>query len=335
MFHVIVNPASQSGNAAQIRAHYKTLFSSSGKPFEVHFSEKKGDITRICRELSLQAAKQQSQLSEQEEPADPMCLVIVGGDGTMNEAVNGIADFSAVRVGFLLSGSGNDLGRDLYAGADPDEVLKTILKGEVVRCIDVGEVMYHDDDPSSAGPDAAAGSVHRFNISCGIGYDALSCYYADHSGLKVFLNHIHLGKLVYLLSAMRSLAACPLTNADLVFNPDSPDAFTDSVSRFLLAVGMNHQYQGGGFRFCPDASNCDGQLDVCVAGSFRKLSFFRIFPGINKGRHLKEKGIYIKRAASVRIRTAIPLCVHTDGEVERKSADLTLRMIPGALRLLH
>ena len=332
MFHFVINPASQSGNADEERARFKDLLDRAQIPYKVHYSKKKGDITRICRELSLQAAAEQKTAAGK---AEPMCLVIVGGDGTMNEAVNGIADFSAVRVGFLMSGSGNDLGRDLYAGASPEEILKTILRGEVVRRIDVGEVEYHDADPSSDGPDAAAGSVHRFNISCGIGYDALSCYYADRSRLKAVLNRISLGQLVYILSAIRSLAACPLTEAELTFDPEGPAPAQDHVSRYLLAVGMNHQYQGGGFRFCPDAVNCDGQLDVCVAGDFHKLSFFRIFPGINKGRHLKEKGLYIRRTPSVRIRLKQPLCVHTDGEVERRSADLTLRMIPSALMLLH
>ena len=156
MFHFVINPASQSGNADEERARFKDLLDRVQIPYKVHYSKKKGDITRICRELSLQAAAEQKTAAGK---AEPMCLVIVGGDGTMNEAVNGIADFSAVRVGFLMSGSGNDLGRDLYAGASPEEILKTILRGEVVRRIDVGEVEYHDADPSSDGPDAAAGSV--------------------------------------------------------------------------------------------------------------------------------------------------------------------------------
>ena len=330
MYHIIVNPASRSGQGQEIWKRIEPAFLESGVTYQLHLSKNKGDITRLCRELTGQA-----------DSGEPVRLVILGGDGSMNEAVNGIQNFENTLVGYVMSGSGNDLARDLLADISEEEQLQRILKGEVVRRIDVGEVEYHDEDASHPeAPDHAAGSVHRFNISCGIGYDAQACWIADHSSIKKLLNALHLGQLVYIFSAIRSIAVCPLTDAEVTMEPDG-EADTGSgprvypVKRFLLGVGMNHRYQGGGYKFCPDAVNDDGMLDYCVAGDFKRLSFFRIFPGINKGLHLKEPGIFPERSHVARIRTRQPLWVHTDGEVERESADITLRALPGVLQLMH
>ena len=110
MFHIIVNPSSSSGRGKSKWDKVETRFKQSGVPYKVHFSSADNTIEKICGELT----------SRGEECS----LVVLGGDGTMNAVVNGIQDFEHTRVGFIQTGSGNDL---IKEGLKPDKDFSAIL----------------------------------------------------------------------------------------------------------------------------------------------------------------------------------------------------------------
>ena len=100
-FDIIVNPAGAGGKTAAFWKQWEPSF--SGVEYEVHFSSKEHGIKEITQELTSQGRD--------------VNLVIVGGDGSMNEAVNGIADFSHVRLGLLPCGSALSGGGTASAGS--------------------------------------------------------------------------------------------------------------------------------------------------------------------------------------------------------------------------
>ncbi len=77
---------------------------------------------------------------------------------------------------------------------------------------------------------------------------------------------------------------------------------------------MIHRYEGGGFKFCPDADYSDGYLDVLVVGNISKLKVLRILPTALKGEHLRFPGLKAYRAKKVVVKTQVPIPVHVDGE---------------------
>jgi diacylglycerol kinase family enzyme len=97
---------------------------------------------------------------------------------------------------------------------------------------------------------------------------------------------------------------------------------------------MNTCYEGGGFKFCPDAVNSDGLLNMCGAGNLNRMNFFRIFPTAYDGNHLKFDGLFSDQGKSFTIRSSTPLWVHTDGEVLCKSSCITVDLFPHKLQLL-
>ena len=97
---------------------------------------------------------------------------------------------------------------------------------------------------------------------------------------------------------------------------------------------MNTDYEGGGFRFCPDAVNTDGKIDLCISDGISSLRFFTLFPLAYNGKHAGKRGISIERASKVRIRTEEPVWIHTDGEVSFKTDDVTISIHPEKLNLL-
>lgn len=97
---------------------------------------------------------------------------------------------------------------------------------------------------------------------------------------------------------------------------------------------MNHRYEGGGFKFCPDADDTDGVLDLCVVGNIPKIIILFALPTAFFGRHFLFPGVNHYLARHVRLETSAPLWLHTDGEVHEKSKLLEIDCKQGDIRFL-
>ena len=320
MFHVVVNPAGASGKTGKQWKKLEEILQKEHVSYEVHYSTPVFGIEDICRDLT-------------QNTGECINLVIVGGDGTMNEAVNGITDLSNVRLGYIPAGSGNDLAHSLKLPKDRNEILRTIIKGEVKRTVDVGETTFHHtSDIIKGSPNAFVPGrtvVRRFMSGCGIGFDAHICQQVLVSKFKGVLNKIHLGKLVYVATAAKVIMAEKM----VPFEVTTAEG-TTYYRKCLFTVGMNEPYEGGGFRFCPSADDGDGKLTMCTADDMRKIDFFRIFPYAYNGNHLKFRGVTEYASETLDIKTEEPLWVHTDGEVACRSSHISMRILRNQLKLL-
>lgn len=311
MFHIIVNPASRSGKGRTIWTQIvQPRLAREGIRYTVSFSHKPGEVERLTAEITASAA-----------PGEDTTLILFGGDGTMNEALQGIRDFSRVRIGYIPTGSSNDLARDLGIPKDTSAALDIILQGIQTgseRAYDLGLVTYPD------------GTYRRFAVSCGIGFDAAVCQEALRSNIKDFLNRLGLGKLTYMGIALKQLVTARKASCTLTLPGQEPI----HISRLLFLTGMVHRFEGGGFRFCPDANATDGILNICSVGDFPKPLVPVALPTAFWGKHYMFRGITPYEANRYEIRTSIPLWVHTDGEVSRKADCFTVSCAPGLLRML-
>ncbi|MGM9940767.1 MAG: diacylglycerol/lipid kinase family protein [Bulleidia sp.] len=315
MFEVIVNPNGASGESMKVWKQVEPVFQASGKPYSVHYSDADHGIRQLVEQLSQKTCD----------------IVVVGGDGSLNHAVNGLSDYEHVRLGLISVGSGNDFYRSIGVKKDPVSNAGTILEGKTVRTIDVGEVIYHNrfDICTDEKMDAQGHVHHRFVISTGIGFDAAICHDAESSQFKKIFNHLGLGRLIYLATAIRLIFHTSRTQAWI-----TTDGKTAHYENMLLSIVMNEMYEGGGFRFCPAAKDHDGLLDQCTGDGLSAFDFFRIFPCALSGNHVRFKGIYTDTLRETEIRTELPLWVHTDGETFCKSSHITVRLCAEKLNLL-
>ncbi len=296
MYHFIVNPASRSGKGQRLWAEtIKPALAHRNIKYEVHFSRKPGDVITIVEKLMKSGSKV------------PMHLIILGGDGTVNETLQGIDDFSKVIISYIPTGSSNDLARDMGIAREPLKALDAILDGANTVPMDVGLL-------------TTANGVRRFAVSCGIGFDAAVCHESMQSKIKTTLNRLGLGKFTYLGIALKQILAAKPVSCDLYLDDKEPI----HIKKILFAASMNHRYEGGGFMFCPNAVCNDGYLDLCVVGNLPKLFILFALPTAFWGKHLNFPEIYSYRAKKVRIETSTPLWVHTDGEVIQQSKSITL-----------
>ena len=173
------------------------------------------------------------------------------------------------------------------------------------------------------------------------------CCFLRLSGL--FLNRFGLGKLVYILEAIRLIFSYKPSVSDLipgaVSEADSAESGEKTgkqagekpvhYDRFIFAAGMNHRFEGGGFMMCPKAKDDDGELDYCIVHDLSVLDFFRFFPSATSGGHVRQKAKVAQlRRKSLRVRSDRPLWVHCDGETGEPSADVLFRISRNRLNLL-
>lgn len=317
MYHIIINPASRSGRGAKIWSEQiEPALKESNAVYQTYFSKKAGEVKHLAAQITA------------EHPDDPdLKLIILGGDGTVNEALQGIADPSKVILGYIPTGSSNDLSRDLHIPKEPKAALDLILRDAAPSIMDLGRLTYLDaDQPEES---------RLFAVSCGIGFDAAVCAEAMHSPIKDTMNRIGLGKLTYLGIALKQLitarkVSCTLTLEDTVHNRQEDLA----LPRFLFVTCMSHRYEGGGFMFCPSANDHDGVLDLCSVGNISKGLVLLALPTAFFGKHYFVKGINAHTATRMSITTSFPLWVHTDGEVTRKSCGFRVECLPGAIRMV-
>ena len=248
---------------------------------------------------------------------EELTLVAVGGDGTANEVLNGILDFAHTTFGYVPTGSSNDLARALNLPSEPEEALALLLHPTAVRSVNVGYIKSGD-------------ITRRFLVSSGIGFDAAVCHEALDSRLKKFLNRFHLGKLTYLGIALKHIILLKGTPAKLVLD----DSRRFSFPKIFFCAFMNTKYEGGGFKFCPDALPDDDFLDICLVEQMPKLKIFRVLPTAFPGKHINTKEVHIYRCRRAYIKTPRPLAVHADGESFHFQKDMHIGLLDSRLKFI-
>ena len=305
----IVNPAAHSGEGYALWKQAEAVLQERSIPYEVYFSEKRGDVRQL--------AKQLTNVSEGAE----RFLIVLGGDGTLNEAIQGMQHFEQVRLGYIPTGSSNDLARDLKIGHDIRPLMKKLLDGGTEHRMDLGCVTWNADGKTQK---------RHFLVSCGIGYDAAVCQEALDSPMKDALNKFGLGKLTYLGIGLKQMLTLQYCRASIRL--DGREII--KAGKLLFAAGMIHRYEGGGFCFCPKADDQDGLLDLCVVNNVPRWKFPIIIPFALKGKHGGFKGVDQYRASRIEIRTSTPCWVQTDGEIPGKPDRIELTVEKQKIRFI-
>ncbi len=327
MYHIITNPSSRSGQQHTVCSRLIHALTEQGADYRIYETSGPGSAHDFAEQIT-------SAHPTEHSTADT--IVVLGGDGTINEALSGIRDFSQIRFGFIPAGSSNDLARGLSIpdiNSDPDqkEAIRRIVSGDIVRSMDLGQLHYDQMTETYSRQHMTQISRDQvFAVSCGIGFDAAICEEALNSGTKDFFNHFHLGKLTYGTIAVRQLFHLKKTFCEITLD-DNEKLIIDHL---IFAACMNTPYEGGGYRFAPDADPNDGYLNLSAVGNISKFKALMNFPAAHSGTYYKVKGVFHARAHKIQITVRDPLWVHTDGEVAIRSTSITVQALPGKLQMI-
>ena len=308
MLHFIINPASKSGKGKRIWKELLPVVKNSSIQYDVHLTEGPGDATRIAAELNEKADREVD------------AYVVTGGDGTLNEVINGLLRTPGKQplLGFIPTGSGNDFARNMQTPGDPQEALRDILHARQMKVVDAGSV-------------DCGGGTHAFLVSAGIGYDADVCDVIAKSTSKNFFNKLHIGSVAYTWLGLKQAALYKKANGTITFD--------NNISMDLKDVAFisfqNVCTEGGGWPFAPDALPDDGLLDICIVATKSRLKFAAaLISSKMNGRHRKSSAVHIIKSKSAHVKLDKKLTVHTDGEILGTFDELTVCCNPAALRLM-
>lgn len=318
MYQIIVNPSARSGRGRKNWERVKNILDAQKVDYEVHFTQKHGDSSDFANSL----------YEKYTENGQVLELIVMGGDGTLNEVIQGLPSFENVSLSCIPIGSSNDLARALNISPIPEEAITHLLNKPTTLYMDLGTVKLENSLVREGNMTIPS---RRFLVSCGIGYDASICNEALKSSVKNFFNRLGLGKLSYYAICLKQLIFMKTSSIELFLNEDDPVRY-DKVT---FAVAMNNLYEGGGFQFAPEANNHDGLLSIMVCSNVSKFKILTLLPTALTGDHLQFKGIYTCNARKFAIRSSKPLWVHTDGEVETKADYIECECDKEAVRIVY
>lgn len=309
MYSFLVNPHSRSGLGASVWNTIEPVLKEQQVEYQVFFTRYQRHATRIVHDLT--------------KDLNAHTLVVLGGDGTINEVLNGIVDFSLVTLGYIPIGSSNDFARDMGLPTDPLKALEIILHPSLIRPMDVGLLTYRDRQKQ-----------RYFAVSTGLGFDAAICHQAVVSRLKIFLNKLKLGKLTYAGIALNRLFYDQPVSMKITVDSEDSGSQTFSYEKVYFAAVMNHRYEGGGCMFCPKADATDGILDLIVVSRLPKWKILILLPTAFFGKHVYFKGIHILKGTHFSIQSEKALPVHTDGEPIFLQKNIEVSLAPKQLSVI-
>lgn len=308
MYYFIVNTHARTGNAGYIWDEVKAVLKKEDISYRAFETSFEGHATELARELT-------------KDVVESVNIVILGGDGTINEVVNGIIDFDKVRLGVIPTGTGNDFARNLGIKGTTEELIHDILKSDKGTKLDIGAVRWGDEEHKR----------RLFNISSGVGLDALVCKKALTSKVKKIFNSLHLGKLSYLVLTVQSLFSMKTYGCSIKLgkNPDC------SYEKVVFSAAMNLRAEGGGVPMAPSSNPCDGMIPFCVAADIPGfiLPFYLIL--LVLGKHEKLKCFHTFHDTECYIHTDSPAVLHADGEYLADVTDVWYECLPCKLELLN
>jgi YegS/Rv2252/BmrU family lipid kinase len=260
------------------------------------FSERPGQLGGLARDAADGGAK---------------LLVVVGGDGSVNEVANGIAGREDVEVAVIPRGTGWDFSRTYKIPHKLDGAIDVALTG-TSRTIDLGRASYRAWDGGEA--ESYFANVASAGMSGAIAQRANETTKALG------------GKVSYLWATLAVFAKWK--NSELRLTVDG-ESRTGHMHDVVVANGKTF---GGGMIICPDAEPDDGLFDVLTIGDLTKRDLLVTLPKTYRGSHLPHPKAELLRGAVVTIDADAPLPVELDGE-QPGTTPVRFEIVPRALRL--
>lgn len=294
----VVNPASANGSTWRRWPEIAHRAAELGLSGESLLSERRGHAA----ELAQRAAEDGAAL-----------VVAVGGDGTVNEVVNGLLAVDGARpeLAVIARGTGTDLVRHFRIPTKLDGAVRTARDG-AARPLDAGRVSYRGWD----GEEASA----YFANAASAGMSGAVAQRANSSSKALG------GRASFLYATLAVFARWHASEMDVEVDDERRSGL------MYDAIVANCRYLGGGMAMTPDAVPDDGLLDVLLIGDITRRDLALTLPKVYRGTHLPHPKAEALRGRRVTVRSDTPVPVELDGE-QPGTTPATFEVVPDALRL--
>ncbi|MGH3135723.1 MAG: diacylglycerol/lipid kinase family protein [Gaiellaceae bacterium] len=292
----LVNPASAGGSTGRRWPEIAHRAAALGLAGDALISEEQGQLASLAADAVRDGATR---------------LVVVGGDGSVNEVVNGVAEQDGFEVAVIPRGTGWDFVRTFGIPRDVDAAVEIALNG-VVREIDLGVVTFR----TWAGADARA----YFANVASAGISGAIAQRANEASKALG------GKISYYWATLAVFARWQTGEMRVSVDDEIRGG------RMIDVVVANGRYLGGGMMMCPEAEPDDGLFDALVIGDVTKRDLLFVLPKTYRGRHLPHPRLESLRGRVITVDADEPLPIEIDGE-QPGTTPARFEVVPRALRL--
>ncbi|MBQ9730425.1 MAG: diacylglycerol kinase family lipid kinase [Clostridia bacterium] len=269
MHHIIANPHAGTRKILKIVNRLEQIFENAGFEYDVHYTTRVKDAEDTTREMYMHGERD---------------FIVVGGDGTLHEVLNGLVDPTQCRLGLIPAGTGNDFAATVQIPEDVEKAAEIVLRGEVK------ETDY-----------LTVGGVRCMNVA-GMGIDVDVLERCRRGKTR--------GKIKYLMSLVQSLFTFKGYSITI-----EKDGVTEDRSGLIAAVCNGRQF-GSGIKVCPVADPADGKINLITAdylGSVFKI--VHAFTYLMRGKVLEYPAARHCLCERVRIYSDVPRTLQLDGEL--------------------
>lgn len=294
---LIVNPAAGAGRTARKWPQLKKLLQSTGLHFDYDLTEGPGHAIELARSAVGMGYA---------------LVVSVGGDGTINEVVNGLYETGSIKdvtLGIISTGTGSDFIRTIGLPRSYEEAGRR-LTGSTRTTVDLGLAFYRNGDSPAQ---------RLFVNFAGVGFaaevtKATTGRFKALGGIPAYL----MGLLTAFLFYHGSMITLSLDG--------------EAEERDIATIVINNgKYGGGSMLLAPDADLLDSLLDVLTVDHLTKIDLLWSLPRIYRGTHLSHPGVSLKKAREIDISGGNSLCLQVDGELLGNTPMAHFKVLPKAL----
>jgi len=285
--YFIINPKAKNGYSLKVWTKVERELNRKHISYEAFLTKYKGNGYEIAEKLVA------------ESDGSLVTIAVVGGDGTLNEIINGVITYSNVRIGFIPAGSGNDYARGFQLPKKPLNALTFILREwkHEPMLTDVGKIV--DED----------GNDKYFINNMGAGLDGTISKQVNRSIVKKWLNKLSLGSLVYVYFLIKEVLFYKRTTVQLLIDGKQ----YEFPSTWFVTIS-NQPFYGGGMKIAPRAITDDGLLDIVVVHNLSRIKMLSVFVSVFWGGHTGFKEVKMMTGREISIHSSTPIEAHADGD---------------------
>lgn len=302
---VIVNPVSANGRTGRNWPRIAGELKNAGLKFDTQITSKSKEATQLAR-IALENGYR--------------TIIAVGGDGTLNEVLNGFFEPDngdpvnpAASLGLISSGTGRDFIKTINYAEDIKRACRTLARNHT-RTIDIAKVWYQDSEGKTA-------SSYYINIA-GMGMDGETVDRVNRT-TKVLG-----GKISFLWGTIATLVQ--YRNRELTLEIDGVIRYHGQATMVAVANG---QYFGGGMHIAPEARLDDGHFDIIIVDSMTKPEMIANLHRIYQGTHLSYPKVHLMRGKHVQAFSNQRVYLNVDGE-QPGVLNAEFKLLPQKLQLI-
>lgn len=307
MYHFIVNPSAGTGRGYHIWKRLERQLENDSQEYRVFFTEHQGDAVRIAEALT--ADRNEAKI-----------LIVVGGEGTYNEVLNGISFKGMLTLGYVPAGFRNALSNGFQSYWKVNRQSRRILHPKYYNLTDYGVLTSGSDEIFN----------RRFAGRCGIGLDAAICHNLLCCSARSQMCRFHLEKVLNFVLGLKQLMLARPVKGYIVFDGVKKVEFSH-IYFITFKIGKEKARKKRKQEY---TETDGGKMMVYVASCAKKRKMIPMLKDLTMGVRKRERGIRVFECSEASIHLGKPLAVHVDGESCMCQQDMEIRCIPRKIRMI-